>query len=406
MRRIVPFFLSTLFIIQGAPAQENESPVENPSVQTPQSPAEPFKPFTGKITRNNVRLRVQPNLDCLILKELNHHDKVVVLGETGDFYAVQPLPDCKGYVFRTYVLDGAVEGKHVNVRLEPNTEAPIIAQLNTGDRVEGHVSSLNNKWLEITPPENTRFYVCKEYVENIGDPTLMSLLIKRGDEVDALLLNAKELAGTELQKPFEEIRIDPAVNSLTLIIKEYSDFPDQVAEAREQLGEVQDLYLQKKLAYLEHKANDLSQKLASAHQQAPQPPIAQEASPLIPVLIDTPTTTPRSLEDKTARWIPVEDRFYHEWLKTNPGRTMDDFYLDQEKQAVNLKGILEPYSRSIRNKPGDYILISKATHLPTAYLYSTKVDLGAYTGNEITLRAVPRPNNNFAFPAYFVLTVE
>lgn len=404
MRKLIPAVVSSLIILQGNWISADEIPTE---IKTPQEtpvtpPAAPFKPFTGKITRNNVRLRLQPNLDCLIIKELNRHDRIVVLGESDEFYAVQPLPDMKGYIFRTYVLDGIVEGKHVNVRLQPNTEAPIIAQLNTGDKVEGNISPVNNKWLEITPPESARFYVSKEYVENIGDPSLMGILLKRGDEVDTLLLNTKELAGAELQKPFEEIQIDPIVNNLTAIITNYSDFPDQVTEAKEKLDEVQELYLQKKLAYLEHKADNLSHKLAST--QTPSEQVAQVSSSSLPVLIEPVTSA--TFEEKIAKWLAVENNLYNNWLKSNPHKAVEEFYQDQDNKAVNIKGILEHYSRSIRNKPGDYILISKSTHLPTAYLYSTKVDLSAYVGKELTLRVVSRPNNNFAFPAYFVLGIE
>lgn len=49
------------------------------------------------------------------------------------------------------MLDNTIEGNRVNVRLEPNLEAPIIAQLNAGDKIEGQISALNSKWYEITP---------------------------------------------------------------------------------------------------------------------------------------------------------------------------------------------------------------------------------------------------------------
>jgi hypothetical protein len=60
----------------------------------------------------------------------------------------------------------------------------------------------------------------------------------------------------------------------------------------------------------------------------------------------------------------------------------------------------------MKNKPGDYMLVSQATHAPIAYLYSTKVDLQHNVGQQVTIYGIKRPNYNFAFPAYFVVIAE
>jgi len=44
--------------------------------------------------------------------------------------------------------------------------------------------------------------------------------------------------------------------------------------------------------------------------------------------------------------------------------------------------------------------------LGVAYLYSTQVNLEDFVGKRVTLLVSPRPNNNFAFPAYYVFEVE
>ncbi len=401
MRKIMPLIILAAVCFNSLSIQGNEISSDAVSA-TSSSPPASFQPFTGKITRNNVRLRLQPNLDGIIVKELNRHDMVIVLGEKDDFYLVQPSSDIKGYVFRTFVLDGVVEGNRVNVRLEPNTEAPIVGQLNTGDKVEGSISPLNSKWLEIALPKNASFYICKEYVENIGDPSVMTLLLQRGDEVETLLLDVKEQAGFEMQKPYEEISLQQSLDNLHYIIDNYVDFPDSTAQAKELLDDIQETYLQKKLAYLEHKASDLNDKLVLNQQTTKE--TAQVSSPSIPILIDSEMES--SPSKKTSPWNAVEQGIYQEWSKNHPNSTMEDFYAEQHKRSVVVKGIIEPYSRSVRNRPGDYILISKATQLPTAYLYSTKVDLEPQVGKEVVLKVVPRPNHNFAFPAYFVISFE
>jgi hypothetical protein len=350
-----------------------------------------LQPFTGKITRNKVRMRLKPSLEAPILKELTHEEMVIVVGETDEFYAVKPPQDTKAYVFRTFVLDNVVEGSHVNVRLEPDTEAPIIGQLNSGDVVKGTISPLNSRWLEIDPPESTKFYICKEYVQNIGDPSLMDVLCKRRDDVNTMLETAIEQSQSELQKPYEAIRLEEAVSTLNKIIAQYSDFPLQGAQAKEQVVLIQDSFLQKKLAYLENKANHLEQQ-SNLSQTFPemtaQPPAA---------VIENETTFP---------WTSVERAFYEEWLTKHPGLSVEEYYAQQTNDALHLTGIVEPYVRSVRNKPGNFILVSKTSKLPVAYLYSTRVDLNTKSGQEVTIAALPRPNHDFAFPAYFVLSID
>src|SRR6185436_8172560 len=104
----------------------------------------PFSPFTGKVKGKKVRLRANADLESRVVKELNRSDLLVVTGEKGDFYSVEPPPGSKAYVFRSFVLDGVVEGNRVNVRLEPSLDAPVIAHLNSGDPIKGVLSALNN----------------------------------------------------------------------------------------------------------------------------------------------------------------------------------------------------------------------------------------------------------------------
>ena len=115
-----------------------------------------FKPFTGKISANKVRLRSGADLESHIIKQLNKNDLLLIVGEENDFYAVAPPKDTKAYVFRSYCIDGVIEANRVNVRLEPHADAPIIAQLEAGQKVDSQVCPLNNKWvffLCFTSPE-------------------------------------------------------------------------------------------------------------------------------------------------------------------------------------------------------------------------------------------------------------
>ena len=121
-----------------------------------------FQPFTGKVLGNKVRLRIEPNLDCQIVKNLVKDDLLLVVGEEAEFWKIQPPHGSKAYVFRSFILDDKVEVNRVNIRLEPNLDSPVIGQFQKGDHVTGKVADLDNKWLEITPPNNIGYYIAKE----------------------------------------------------------------------------------------------------------------------------------------------------------------------------------------------------------------------------------------------------
>lgn len=383
------------------PSEAAETPASKAVIPTS------ISAFTGRITKNKVRLRLQPNLDAKILKELSKDELVIVTGESEDFYAIKPPAETKGFIFRTFVLDNVIEGNRVNVRLEPELDAPIIAQLSSGDRVDGTISPLNSKWIEITPPPSTRFYIAKEYVEKIGDPDLMSRIQQRRTEVNSLLSTAYSMSETELKKPFPEINLNGAISTYNKIIQQFGDFPEQVARAKELLTSTQEKYLQTKIAYLESRAQLLDQlhkekesgNLSQNDTPAPNAPLPPE-----PVFENSNyTVTVRSPALKNTQWNGAEQKYLQQWLAENPEATAEDYYSEQNSRAITLKGVVEHYNRNIKNKPGDYLLINGSTHLPTAYLYSTEVNLHELAGHEVTLRVVPRPNNNFAFPAYFVI---
>ncbi len=388
-------------------------------------PEQPFDPFTGKVNKNKVRLRLQPNLESPIIKELSQGDLFIVVGATDEFFAIQPPPGTKAYVFRTYVLDNTVEMNKVNVRLEPNLDSPTIAQLNIGDKVDGIVSAQNNKWLEITPPNTARFFIAKDFVENIGDSAVMAKILKRKDEVNQLLNSTYVASQTEMNKEYPEINLDGVYANLKKVINQYGEFTEQVNRAKELTTLLQDNHMQKKLAYLEarekmteatlaSKTSEMSEQMRSQQEKLSQ--LEQQLSKeraarrTVGFVTDnkkalSPTASANN-NVKMATWVPIEQTLYATWADQHDGRSQDDFYKDQGSQAVVLHGVIEPYTRVIKNKPGDYVLVNQSNHLPIAYLYSTMINLQDKIGQEVTIYGAPRPNNNFAFPSFFVLNLE
>lgn len=435
MRHVKPSLLAALCCLSPlsylcAQVEEKAASIE-PKKTTPTEPkaaakpAAPFEAFTGKITKNKVRLRLQPSFDGAVVRELNRDDLLVIKGQTEDFYSIQPAADMKAYIYRTYVLDNVVEGNKVNVRLKPDLEAPVIAQLNSGDRVEGTVDPTNNKWLQIKMPASSAFYVAKEYVEKIGDADYITRLEKRKEEVNRLLNTTISVSNTEMQKPFDQINIDGITANYKHIMLDYPDFPEVGAKAKNLLTALQESYVQKKIAFLETQAQKSSVLLESKNKQlatelkSQQNKLSQLEKQLKEkqASFETETITAQALPGRKTvtaaypanmlAWMPTEDALYRLWVQQQPGKTaLDDFYRDQGRKAFRLQGVIEPYMRPVNNKPGDYMLVNGGSKLPIAFLYSTKINLQDYVGHQVSVNVSPRANNHFAYPAYYVLDIE
>lgn len=426
---------------------QNESPVAvkketTATLKTPEKGSEQkqdthFSAFTGKVTRNKVRLRVHPSIEGHVVRELNQGEFFAIVGEDNDFYAVQPPKETKGFVFRTFVLEDTVEGARVNIRLYPDTEAPVIGRLNSGDRIQGAVSSINSKWLEIDPPANTRFYIAKEYVEKLGPVDMLAKMESRRHEAQEMLNVAEQQGQTEVRKPFDEIDLQKITKNFEKIIQDFPEFTEITEKAKESNTLLQETYIQKKIAFLESKAdrstvgldnynsniaaideaiaqkfsmssaeNDHSAKILATNTLASigTSSAHQETAQMVATSDSKSGNQSSAITDKMRQWEPVEQTIYQKWIAHNGEKSFQEFYEEEEINATMLTGIVEPYTRPVKNCPGDFIL--RMDNLPVAFLYSTKINLQDKVGQKVTVMATPRPNNNFAFPAYYVLSVE
>jgi hypothetical protein len=260
----------------------------------------------------------------------------------------------------------------------------------------------------------------------------MALMEKRRDEVNALLNSTYLISQSEMHKPFEQINLDSILVNFNKITKQYSDFPEQTARAKEIVTRMQEDYLHKKIAYLETRAGsnatiaevEIPKEVQGQQIKFEQLQKTMKMDDLEPktledddeLILNTTKSTvhldfshlfdPAGMSDKMAAWIPIEKTLYDEWATHHENGDPRFYYEQQSDESLVLRGLLEPYQRPVKNKPGDFILINKMTNLPIAYLYSTRVNLQDLVGQEITLRASPRSNNHFAFPAYYVLAIE
>ncbi len=411
---IVPIETAVAEIVTPAPevaVQPKATPPTEKKVAL--TPKGPFDPFTGAVVGAKVRMRTQPTLESHVVRETSPGEMFAVMGETNEYYAVSAPKGMKGYVFRTFILDGAVEGERVNVRLYPDIEAPIVAQLNRGEKISYSVSDVNPKWLTINLPDNARFFIAKEYIEKKGNLSLIATVEKKRAEAAHHLQAAALFAHAEVHKPFEQVDLDKINEKFDLISKNYKDVPavaDQIKEAQRLF---QDIYIEKKVAFLEGKTENRlfnqthSDKLAKLGVDLKSSPstekavseVASAASEVVGL-----TSPQDEITEKMMAWQPLEESLYHLWAAANSEKTIEEFYAEEKDNATVLSGTVEPYTRPVKNRPGDFLL--KSDNLPIAFLYSTQINLENVVGKKVSVVAAPRPNHNFAFPAYFVIHVE
>ena len=360
-----------------------EAPIAAPPVIKKAKPKVAFKPFTGKVKGKKVRLRLQPDIESSIAKELQKGEFLSIVGEAEDFWIAEAPSDLKSYVFRSFVLDNQIEGTRVNIRLQPSLESPIVTHLNSGDPVQGSICAANNKWIEIPTPETARFYVAKDFIENFGGPEVKAHNENRLKSAKQQIETASYFVESEMQKAYPNIDFDKMNNSFLVVIQEYAEFPELVEQAKNSLAMAQEQFLDKRISFLENKASE-------------DEALAFEAKKAL--------TTEHSFTDKMKLWEPLEESLYLSWFNTNDSRNMDEYYEDQKLTATRISGILESYQAPVKCKPGDYII--RQNDMPVGYVYSTMINLQSLVGKKVTLVGAPRPNNNFAFPAYFILSSE
>ena len=393
-----------LFILASVVHAEDE-----PTVVGEKTITNTFQAFTGKVTGNKVRLRSKSDLDSPIVRQLSKGNYLLIVGETHEFYAVEPPFDTKTYIFRSYVIDNIIEADRVNVRLHPDTESPIIGQLQKEQRVYGSTYAGDNKWLEISPPQNTRFYVAKEYISHAGDVEFLAKIQKRQEEATKLLNSAYFLTQAECKKPFNEMTTEDASAQFEAVVKGYSEFNELVQQAKDGLALLQDNYLQKKIAFLETKGDiaDYEKEKLFSNLAVDDTKDDLRTNPKTPIRLQPNLWGRRARANLPTHmnvWIDKEKELFEAWSSYHQDKLIEDFYLEQKVNSQPISGIVEKYDHNIKNKPGNFFL--KKDGNPTAFLYSTTINLEEYIGKEVDLLISYRENNHFAFPAFFVNSVQ
>ncbi|WP_407473248.1 SH3 domain-containing protein [Chlamydia pneumoniae] len=358
--------------------------------------------FTGEIKGNHVRMRLAPHTDGTIIREFSKGDLVAVIGESKDYYVISAPPGITGYVFRSFVLDNVVEGEQVNVRLEPSTSAPVLVRLSRGTQIQPASQEPHGKWLEVVLPPQCVFYVAKNFVANKGPIELYTQREGQKKIAMDLINSALNFAHIELEKSLNEIDLEAIYKKINLVqSEEFKDVPGIQGLIQKALEEIQDAYLSKSLE---------SQNTSIASSQCSTPKVSSSEV--------TTSLLSRHIRKQTAlKTAPLtqgrenlEYSLFRIWASMQQGNdhsealTQEAFYRAEQKKKQVLAGVLEVYPHVVKNNPGDYLL--KAQENTIAFLYGTSINLEQWLGKRVTVECLPRPNNHFAFPAYYVVGIK
>lgn len=348
----------------------------------------PLPNFAGKVTGSKVRMRIGADLDSPIFTQLNKGDLLLIAGEKNNFYAVVPPENTKFYIFSSYIVDNTVEAHRVNIRLNPNLEAPIVGRLQNKTKIEGQALPNNPKWIAIAPPNNVFFYVSKDYIKKVGDKDYYLAIKQKENKTETKTIASQQIA----QKNIQETLNLPAKKT----IPSNNSQKEKTLEKAEHFSQVP--------PQTEAKAVVINTFAMAEEYKPPLEPRKKEIQ-IAPELKEKFSAfNQKEMTFHMEEWLAQEADLFTSWNSFHPEKTLEDFYKEQLASSAEFEGVIESFYDNIQSKPGNYFI--KSDEQPPSYLYSTQVDLASFVGKKVTIKATPRPNNNFAFPAYFVLEVQ
>lgn len=391
-----PLALASLLSACALKGQTGDSHEASQHLSHPPAPATApvSQAFTGKVRVHCAALRAAPTAEALAVFECERALLIRVTGSEGEFYQILPPDGLKAYIARKFVADGKVKGQHVNLRARPNTESAILSQVNEGDAITTAPLAKAPDWLELTYPADRKLYIRKDLVEQVGDESAYSALRSQQGEIAQYLQEARAMT-QEARAQFANQTADPT--SWDRIQTAYERALQLALSSPAFTEMAHDIVQQQQVAFREYQKWFSEFKPQLTTQELPQSAAKGRAQGL------TPTSEPESAAP--SHWAEIEQLRANQWLDTHPEKSESHYRQEQEQQSEALEGAIAPYIRTdLRQKPGDFLLYRNDA--PTAYLYSSQLDLGEFVGKTCKLRAIKRDDMGFALPAYCVLSIE
>ncbi len=128
-------------------------------------------PFKGEVNEPDVNVRSDSTIGAPVVCILKKGEHIYVISGAYDWYKIRLPRSAVAYVHKDFILlsddrSARVLKEKVNVRLRPDTSAPILGQVNKGVIV----TVLRNvgDWYKIDPPEGTTGWVNKNFINRVS----------------------------------------------------------------------------------------------------------------------------------------------------------------------------------------------------------------------------------------------
>ncbi|MEK7467988.1 MAG: SH3 domain-containing protein [Planctomycetota bacterium] len=171
MRFIPPPAVLALALALSGGALADE-PAKTPENAPPAAAAEE-KLVLGEISAANVNVRAGNTMNHRIVCVANKGDKVLIAGESGDFFKILAPKSAACWVSAQYIDrsgdTGTVKGDNINLRPTPDTSHPVIGQLQPGESVKIVGQDSIGTYFKIEPPKGVFAFVSKKFVSVKGD---------------------------------------------------------------------------------------------------------------------------------------------------------------------------------------------------------------------------------------------
>lgn len=158
--------------------------------------------FQGKVNADNINIRADSTISSEAICKLNKNEHVDVLAKLYDWYKIKLPPDAPSFINKKFVnltedKTAEVSDDNVNIRLRPDTSAPILGRVNKNEAVD--ILEDKGDWYRIKPIPKSSGWIHKSFVDKIEKKKIK--LAKKPETVD----NNITVAGTLKQKTFTRV---------------------------------------------------------------------------------------------------------------------------------------------------------------------------------------------------------
>jgi uncharacterized protein YgiM (DUF1202 family) len=166
LNKILICAAAILFIPLASFAAKEQAPIEQPEAAMPAPIQKPIL-FQGEVTSDNINVRADSTVSSDMICEINEGDTVEVIKEVYEWYKIRLPKSAPAYISRNLVepIDGKtakVKKNNVNIRLKPDLAAPILGRVNKNEVIKLAEELVG--WYKIEPPSGASGWVHKNFI--------------------------------------------------------------------------------------------------------------------------------------------------------------------------------------------------------------------------------------------------